>query len=118
MAANTSGQPGAIVPLEIQQMGWNWGAFLLHWIWAIAHSAWVGFVLAFFLNPIGAIYLGIKGNELAWQNRHWDSIEQFQETQKAWTKWGVIVLIASVAIWIVVMVLSAGAGMYAASHAH
>jgi hypothetical protein len=58
---NTSGQPGAVLPAELQ--GWNWGGFLLGWIWSIGHSAWLGFVLCFFLGIIGSIVQGVKGNE-------------------------------------------------------
>ena len=32
------------------------------------------------------IYLGLKGNELAWKNRKWHSIEEFKEVQKKWNK--------------------------------
>jgi hypothetical protein len=41
---NTSGQGlKAIVPSEAR--GWNWGAFLLTWIWCIPHKSWIGFVV-------------------------------------------------------------------------
>ena len=96
-AENTSGQgPTAVVPPEIQ--GWNWGAFLLNWIWAAVHKAWLGFALAFFLGIIGAIVCGLKGNEWAWQNNRYDSVEQFRESQGKWTKWGVIILVVSVGL--------------------
>lgn len=97
--ANTSGQPGAILPAELQ--GWNWGGFFLGWIWSIAHSAWLGFVLCFFLGIIGNIVQGIKGNEWAWQNRRWESIEQFKATQRVWAIWGLVIFIASIVLVIV-----------------
>ncbi|MFZ2414414.1 MAG: DUF2628 domain-containing protein [Minisyncoccia bacterium] len=41
---NTSGQGrNAVVPKEIK--GWNWGAFLLSWIWGLSHRVWVTIIL-------------------------------------------------------------------------
>ncbi len=96
MQQNTSGQgSAAIVPEEIK--GWNWGAFLLGWVWSIGNSVWIG-LLTLIFGWIMAIILGVKGSEWAWQNRKWESVEQFKTVQKTWAKWGVIVLIISVVI--------------------
>ncbi len=83
MAENTSGTGGP-VPEEIK--GWNWGAFWLNWIWGIGNSVWIAFVVLV-LGLIWQIYLGVKGNELAWQNRKFESVQQFKDTQAAWSKW-------------------------------
>ncbi len=98
MQQNTSGQgSAAIVPEEIK--GWNWGAFLLNWIWAIGHQVWLGLLcLIPCVNLIMAIILGVKGSEWAWQYRKFESVEQFKTVQKAWTKWGVIVLIINIVL--------------------
>lgn len=87
------------IPAEIK--GWNWGAFLLSWIWAIGNGVWVG-LLALIpgIGLIVAIYLGIQGNELAWQKRQWKSPAQFKATQKVWTTWGVAILVVGIALWI------------------
>ncbi len=115
---NTSGQgPTAVVPPELQ--GWCWGGFLLNWIWAAVHKAWLGFALSFFLGIIGAIFCGVKGNEWAWQNNRYESVAHFREIQAKWTKWGVIILIASCLLsiigvilqFILVAALSASQGM-------
>lgn len=81
----------AVLPEELR--GFNWGAFSLGGIWAINHNAWMG-LLAFvpYLGYIMAIILGIRGNEWAWQNRHWESVEQFKQVQSAWEKPGIIYL--------------------------
>jgi len=94
------------VPAELQG-GWNWGAFFLSWIWAIAHRSVLGFVLAFFLGIIGAIILGIKGNEWGWQSGRFETVQQFKDTQRVWAKWGLIIFLAS----IVLLVLFWGAIM-------
>jgi hypothetical protein len=41
----------------------------------------IGFVMMF--------VLGMRGNEWAWQNRRWESVEEFQNEQKIWSKWGI-----------------------------
>jgi hypothetical protein len=91
---NNSGQGvGTPVPAELQT--WSWSAFLLSWIWCIAHNAWLGFGVSLGLDIlsgplghgrvplwlIGHLFCGFKGNEWAWQNRRWESIEQFRATQ-------------------------------------
>lgn len=88
---NSSGMHGSVPP-EIQG-GWNWGAFLLGWIWGIGHSVWIA-LLAFIVPwPIMEIILGVKGNEWAWQNRRFESVEHFKEVQRKWAIWGVIIVI-------------------------
>ncbi len=108
-AANTSGQGGP-VPDEVKNMGWNWGAFWLTWIWGIGNGVWISFV-ALVLGIIWSVVLGLKGNEWAWQNRRFESIEQFRETQAAWSKWGWIVLVVCAVIWILMMVFGVGAAL-------
>jgi len=90
------------VPEEIK--GWNWGAFWLNWIWGIAHNVWIS-LLAFCLPVIWQIVLGVKGSEWAWQQRQFDSIEQFKQTQAAWSKWGWIIGLVGIVIWILVALL-------------
>ncbi len=87
---NTSGQgPSAQLPMELNR--WNWGAFFLHWIWAAVHKAWLGVVLCFLLGIIGSVICGVKGNEWAWQNNRYDSVEQFNEIQRKWALWGLAI---------------------------
>ncbi|MCB2070724.1 MAG: hypothetical protein KDF67_14455, partial [Ottowia sp.] len=63
--------------------GWSWGAFLWNWIWAIGNQTWIGLLaLVPLIGLFVAIYLGIRGRELAWQNRRWDSVEHFQRVQR------------------------------------
>ena len=102
---NTSGQGAAsVVPDEIK--GWNWGAFFLNWIWSIGNNVWIG-LLALILGIIMSIILGIKGSEWAWQNRRWESVEQFKTVQHIWAVWGVVIFIASIAIAVVAGIMSA-----------
>jgi serine/threonine protein kinase len=116
--ANTSGQgQGALVPVEIR--GWNWGAFLLAPYWSLANRTWIGLwcllfptVGLWFLNLLGILhpsltvlfygigfalelgimlFLGRKGNRLAWQNTPWRSITQFKSHQRKWAIAGILI---------------------------
>lgn len=102
---NTSGQgKSAIVPKEIQ--GWNWGAFLLSWIWGLAHN--VPLSLLMFVPGVNIVMwfmLGIKGSTWAWQKKRWQSIEEFKRKQKTWSITGF-----SVAGVFTLMIVVAGIG--------
>lgn len=107
---STSGT-GGDVPAEVVQMGWCWGGFSLGWVWGFANNvrlakwllalvlvrglvkhaplewAWVsGLLWGVYLG--GQIYLGLYGHRLAWQHRHFVSVQQFRETMAAWNAWG------------------------------
>jgi hypothetical protein len=100
---NTSGQgKNAAVPPEIER--WNWGAFLLNWIWGIGNQTYIA-LLCFipFVNLVMPFVLGANGSRWAWQNRRWDSVEHFRRVQREWTKWGLIILGGSVAVFIIIM---------------
>jgi len=120
---NTSGQgAAAVIPPEVAMMGFNWGAFLLNWIWGVGNSVWISLLMWVFgfLNFIPGlgllaglgfqIYLGIKGNELAWRNRRFESIEQFRAVQATWTKWSLILLVAGFVLGILgaIAIMSSG----------
>jgi hypothetical protein len=117
---NSSGQgASAVVPPEIAT-GFNWGAFLMNWIWGLGHSVWIALValVVGFVPVIGGvvslgfcIYLGMKGNELAWRNRRFESIEQFRAVQAAWTKWGIILLVVGVVLGILGAILLVSMGV-------
>lgn len=96
--ANTSGQGSqAIVPPEIQ--GWSWGGFWLSWIWGLGNNVMIA--LLALIVPFFNIYLGIKGNELAWQNKQWESVEHFRQVQRKWAVWGLGIAIAFFALGLV-----------------
>ncbi len=105
MIENTSGMgSSASIPIEIK--GWNWGAFLLSWIWGVSHSVWIS-LLCFipFGNVVMVFVLGANGNKWAWQNRRWDSIEHFQKTQRTWAWWGLGVVIAGIVLYIILFAI-------------
>ena len=86
---NTSGQgETADVPQEI--IRWNWGAFFLSWIWGIRNKTYIAFLSVIpVVGFVMMIVLGMRGNEWAWQNKRWESVEQFQHEQKIWSTLGI-----------------------------
>ena len=88
---NTSGQgAAAAVPAEVDR--WNWGAFLLNWIWGIGNNTFIAFLMFVpLVNAVMPFVLGVKGSAWAWRNKRWESIEHFQRVQRQWAMWGAIV---------------------------
>ena len=56
-------------------------------------------------TPQYPIVLGIKGNEWAWQNRPFRSVQEFRDTQRVWGMWGWIVGLAGVGLTLLFVVL-------------
>jgi hypothetical protein len=117
---NTSGQKGSVPP-EIQGYRWSWGAFSLNWLWLCFHglAPWgiamlvIGFIPFVGIINLGAsIYLGINGYKLAWQNRRYDSIEQFKAVETKWMQWGIALWLLGVVcgILLLIFVLTMGGG--------
>ncbi len=94
-------------PQEIQR--WNWSAFILGPIWGIVHGLWwtiLGFLPLLPLPPtlrsIGFIVLfgvmvilGLKGNEMAWRSKQWESPEKFLAVQQRWATWSIVFAIGA-----------------------
>jgi Cytochrome oxidase complex assembly protein 1 len=86
------------VPGEIDR--WNWGAFLLSWIWGIGNGTPIA--LLTFVPIVGLVMvfvLGAKGSRWAWRNKRWDSVEHFKRVQRKWAIAGVIVWIGGIGIF-------------------
>ena len=102
---NTSGMgSNAAVPRELGD--WNWGGFMLTWIWGIGNRVWWSFLV--FVPWLGAMVipwiLAFKGNEWAWQSKHWDSIDQFKRVQRSWAVWGIACYVVSTLILLIVII--------------
>jgi len=116
MYQNTSGM-NSDVPLEIAACKWNWASFLWSWIWLIGHGmVWQGIgllVLSFIpiisIASLGiSIYLGIKGHEIAWKNRRFDSVEQCFAIQRKYVQvwciiFGVFLVLGLIAVMMIGM---------------
>src|SRR5450830_1204686 len=79
---NTSGQgAAAIIPPELDH--WNWGAFLLNWVWGIGNNTFIA-LLMFVpgVNIVMLFVLGVKGSEWAWRNKRWEDADHFKRVQR------------------------------------
>lgn len=94
---NTSGKGrDAFVPPEIR--GWNWGALLLNFLWAIGNRTWIGLLtLVPYIGLVVPLILGFRGNAWAWQNNRWESIDHFKRVQRKWAIWGFSLVLLFVA---------------------
>ena len=105
---NNSGQGENIAVPENVSDKFNWGAFLLTWIWGLGNKTYITLlilltiVLAFIplMNLVAgiaqlalSIWFGIKGNEWAWKNKKFASVEAFHEYQKKWAIAGTILAV-------------------------
>ena len=106
-------QPAATSPATTDTLpdgikGWSWGAFLLNWIWAVGNRTWIGLLALIPYVGFGvAIWLGIKGREMAWKNGQWQSVEHFNRVQKKWSQWAVGILIVSCVIGVLAGIVAA-----------
>lgn len=116
------------IEIESAKNSWSWGGFLLSWIWALGHACWwpffvviglvalsivtsivflpLGFVSIGILNifQLGlSIYLGIKGNSIAWANGCFDNLEHFKAKEHRWTIAGIIVLLVSILLPLILL---------------
>ena len=87
------------IPPEIDR--WNWGAFLLNWIWGVGNNTFIALLtlIPFFGLIIMPFVLGAKGSRWAWRNGRWDSVEHFKRVQRLWAIWGVIIWLGGIAIF-------------------
>jgi hypothetical protein len=109
LTGNTSGMGSrASVPRELGE--WNWGGFLLTWVWGIGNNVWWSFLV--FIPYLGVLVmpwvLAFKGNEWAWQSRHWDSVEHFKRVQHAWAKWGLGITIVVTLLLTIMLLIGFG----------
>ena len=82
------------IPEQIK--GWNWGAFFFNWIWGIRFRTYRAFwVFVPFVNIIMPFVLGFKGNEWAWKHNQWESVEDFQKSQRRWSRVAVALLVVT-----------------------
>jgi hypothetical protein len=86
------------VPAEIDR--WNWGAFLLNWIWGVGNNTFIALLtLIPFFGLIMLFVLGAKGSRWAWRNGRWDSVEHFKRVQRLWAIWGAVIWLGAIALF-------------------
>jgi len=94
----------------------NWGALMLSWIWAIWNAPMKERLLSFFI-PFYFVLLALKGNQVTLAYRKYDSLDHFLAVQKAWTKWGLIVVVGVPVVLIALSIILSIVIGASASHA-
>lgn len=105
---NTSGQ-GAGAPVPVELHGWNWGAFLLNWIWGLGNNTFIALLMFVpVVNLVMPFVLGARGNAWAWRNTRWRDITHFRSVQRMWAIVAVLVYVIGIALvaGVVMLVLS------------
>jgi hypothetical protein len=119
--------PPSVLPAALPAgvRGWSWGGFLLTWIWAFGNRHWTGppalcihilsiiaiaarfnahdswaVVAIPYSSGVLAIWLGLKGREMAWRSCQWEDLEHFERVQHRWT-------LAGIWTWVVLGALGA-----------
>ncbi|MBL8048362.1 MAG: hypothetical protein JNJ45_06735 [Chthonomonas sp.] len=107
-------------PLPEQYKKFNWGAFVFTWIWGLNHKKPILLVLIL-LGLIGrgntalgavigvaqlgiSIYLGIVGNQWAWDSGRFSTPDEMQKCQTIWGWWALgFFLLCAVGVFLAVL---------------
>jgi len=88
MSEDSNAAADIAVPAAVKR--WNWGAFLMSWIWGLGNKTYIALLcLIPMVNLVIIFILGAKGGQWAWKNKNWESAEQFTRVQGMWTAFGV-----------------------------
>lgn len=86
------------VPAEIDR--WNWGAFLLNWIWGVGNNTFIALLtLIPFFGLVMPFVLGAMGSRWAWRNGRWESVEHFKRVQRLWAIWGIVLWLGAIVLF-------------------
>jgi len=109
---NTSGM-GSGYPVPEAARGWSFAGFVPFGLFAFVNGMplWgaIGLIASIFFSFLYAIYaiiVGVMGKEQAWQNRRFDSLQQYQDVMRAWNTWGLILLVVGGALMVLNLMLA------------
>jgi hypothetical protein len=94
---------------DMKKLGkWNWGAFLLAPFWTLSNKLDKWAILTFIpgVNIPTVIYLGFKGNRLAYDKSQIRNVDQFMTLQGQWNTWGIRLFWISLGVSILALVIS------------
>ena len=74
-------------PREVKK--WNWGAFMFNIMWGIGNRSYLPLLcLIPVFNIVWVFVCGAKGNEWAWKNGEYSSVDEFKKVQDTWNRAG------------------------------
>lgn len=102
---------------------WNMGAFMQTFLWGISNDVYESLAIFVVIIPfVGwiagvfiAIWLGLKGNEMAWKKKKWDSVRDFNMAQSSWNKAGWVTFIVLILSSVIYFLLFVVIGIFSAS---
>lgn len=83
----------------------NWGAFILGWIWGLLNKSYITLIqlpilffpiLGTFISLALSIWFGIKGNSWAYKNKIFNSYDEFNCRQRKYAKAGLVIILLNV----------------------
>jgi hypothetical protein len=74
------------IGVEEELQKFNWGGFLLGWIWAFGHRVWLWGILGLipFVGIVVMFVLGFRGNRLAWERGTYAGAEELRQKERKW----------------------------------
>lgn len=94
------------VPQEIKK--WNWGAFMLNIWWGIGNKSYITLLcLVPLVNIVMPFICGALGNEWAWKNGNYTSVDEFKKVQETWNRAGFVGFIVFLVLIVVYIILFA-----------
>lgn len=121
--------------IDAELKRWNWGAFLLGWLWAAFHriywpifliaAGFINIIISLVLPLIGLIgsfliglgtlainiYLGLNGSRMAWDLGCYDSLQHFKDKELKWRNAAFIVVGGSILLsFLFLLILAAAVG--------
>jgi len=123
-AEQPSGHKAAAEAIS-RKLGFNWGAFFLAPVWCLFNgragigvfliiwnlasqaAALIGIeccVVVLLIDLVVALYFGTQGNEIAWKEEGYSSIEELRRRQRGWNIAGIILGIFGIILIIFIMI--------------
>ncbi len=104
----------ALTPEQEQYLDkFHWGSFYFNWIWALCNElvvyGLIALVISLFTSGIGVLIIafvfGFKGNRWAWGKSKTATFEEFAKRQEPWDKWGKILFIISIVLFVLYLLI-------------
>lgn len=107
---------------------WNWGAFYFGWLWGAFHKVYMALIqlllillpivfrllginplIGLTISSIGmlaiAVWLGIKGTQMAWDKKAWRSIDHMKQSRHNWNIAALICFLVSLVLSLIMTLL-------------
>lgn len=106
---NTSGM-GAGYPVPDCAKGWSFAGVVPYGLFSFINGSPLWGALGLIGSIIGIVglvyffYIGFEGKQLAWRSRRFDSIQQYMDTMRIWNNWGIGLIVAELALFMLLAI--------------